>query len=169
MLEKHRASERRILELQGRERTEVPRYGQQEDQQGSLLGRELAARAVLAYGDSLYLQPLQDTRLPARLEELEAERKSGSSVRSPARFPARLKARSQTVGQQSAVRPQFQSQPLVGERLSRYYSRTRPRQDRAQLRARVRQRNSLLASHLLRQQLRPDSQAGFSFNFRVQH
>ena len=68
-------------------------------------------------------------RLPAKLEELEAERRSGSSARRPPRFPARLKAesRSQTVGQLSAVRPQFQSQPLVGERFNRFYSRNRAR------------------------------------------
>ena len=88
---------------------------------------------------------------------MEAER------RSPARLPARLRA----VGQESSVRPQFQSQPLMGERLSRFYSRTRARQDRTLLRARVELRNSLLSnqtsSHL------PREAAGFSFNFLVQH
>ena len=121
-------------------------------------------------------------RLPAKLEELEAERRSGSSVRRPPRFPARLKAqsRSQRVGQLSSVRPQFQSQPLVGERFNRFYSRFRARQERTELRARVELRNSLLAtqsqlqsqplpfsstSHLASQQ----GQTGFSFNFLVQH
>ena len=93
-------------------------------------------------------------------------------MRSPARFPARLKAgsRSQTVEQLSSVRPQFQSQPLSGERLNRFYRRYGARQDRRELRARVVQRNSLLAtpltSHL---PSHSEQQPGFSFNFRLQH
>lgn len=185
--EKHRESERKVLQLQRRERVTVPRYDQQESQE-NLLGQEVAAQSVLAYGDSLSLQPVQNTRLPAKLEELEAERRSGSSARRPPRFPARLKAesRSQTVGQLSAVRPQFQSQPLVGERFNRFYSRYRASQDRSELRARVELRNSLLAtqsqpqsqsqplpfsstSHLASQQVQPDRRTGFSFNFLVQH
>ena len=59
--EKHRESERKVLELQGRERVTVPRYDQQESQE-NLLGQEVAAQSVLAYGDSLYLQPVQNTR-----------------------------------------------------------------------------------------------------------
>ena len=61
MLERHQAGERRVLGLQGRGRTVVPRYDQEEGQD-NLLGREMAAQAVLAYGDSLYVQPLEDTR-----------------------------------------------------------------------------------------------------------
>ena len=61
VLEKHRESERRVLALQGRERVSEPRYDQQESQE-NLLGKEVAAQSVMAYGDSLYLQPLQDTR-----------------------------------------------------------------------------------------------------------
>ena len=105
---------------------------------------------------------------------MEAER------RNPARLPARLRA----VGQESSVRPQFQSKPLMGERLSRFYSRTRARQDRTLLRARVELRNSLLAtqsqpqsqplpfsstSHLASQQGQSARRTGFSFNFLVQH
>ena len=69
MLEKHRESERRILELQGRERLAEPRYDQQESQE-NLLGREVAAQSVLAYGDSLYLQPVENTRWVSRLSSV---------------------------------------------------------------------------------------------------
>ena len=69
VLEKHRESERRILELQGRERLAEPRYDQQESQE-NLLGQEVAAQSVLAYGDSLYLQPVENTRWVSRLSSL---------------------------------------------------------------------------------------------------
>ena len=61
MTEKHRESERKVLQLQGRERVTVPRYDQQESQE-NLLGQEVGAQSVMAYGDSLYLQPVQNTR-----------------------------------------------------------------------------------------------------------
>ena len=59
--EKHRESERKLLKLQGRERVTEPRYDHQESQE-NLLGQEVAAQSVLAYGDSLSLQPVQNTR-----------------------------------------------------------------------------------------------------------
>ena len=59
--EKHRESERRVLQLQRRERVTVPRYDQEESQE-NLLGQEVAAQSVLAYGDSLSLQPVENTR-----------------------------------------------------------------------------------------------------------
>ena len=59
--EKHRESKRRVLQLQRRERVTVPRYDQEESQE-NLLGQEVAAQSVLAYGDSQSLQPVQNTR-----------------------------------------------------------------------------------------------------------
>ena len=52
---------RNLLELGGRGRVSEPHYDQ-EASEDSLVGRQQSARAVLAYGDSLYVQHMGERR-----------------------------------------------------------------------------------------------------------
>ena len=108
VLEKHRESELKILELQRREGDLLPVY--EEAGGGSRVGVEVSAETVMGYGDSLSLSPVQKTtlRIPSK-----------TTVRPVIRTLSRLQA--------SPVRPQFESEPLVGERFNRFYSRNRAR------------------------------------------
>ena len=61
-VERHQENQRKVLSLQARERLvrldPVPRYGVEK----IVIGTELPAEEVLAYGDSLSFSPPQDTR-----------------------------------------------------------------------------------------------------------
>ena len=120
--------------------TEEPNYGKKEER----VGRRIPAKEVLAYGDSLFVNPPSENRCTIKLvniltvfHKVYVRIKVKILPQEQEKQDAAAPVPSPKASTQRGEGPQFQSRPLVPDTINPYLARYRVAEDRSHVRARV--------------------------------